>query len=205
MRRLLLAAALAPAIAGGPSLAEPGDYLTEVLPLMKEHCWNCHSNEKEVKGNLALEPETLSDQIGKYNIIRPGDPESSGFVERLKLDPNHADFMPRKAAPLSAREIEKIESWIRGGAIVDAKNPSEEEKARIAAAPPTSPDSKGSGFATWRNREGKAIEARLHSLSRDSARLVTRDGRSYDVPLSSLDDESRAQAEKLARSDFRGN
>jgi hypothetical protein len=36
--------------------AEVADYKKTVLPIMKEHCWDCHSNEKEVKGNLALDP-----------------------------------------------------------------------------------------------------------------------------------------------------
>jgi hypothetical protein len=72
-----------------------------------------------VKGNLALDPETLADQIGPYNVIRPGNPEESGLVEKLKLEETHADFMPRKGKPLPKREIEAIENWIRQGAIIE--------------------------------------------------------------------------------------
>jgi hypothetical protein len=53
-------------IAASPLRSDAVDYLTEVLPIMKEHCWDCHSNETEVKGNVALDPDVLSDQIGKY-------------------------------------------------------------------------------------------------------------------------------------------
>ena len=180
-----------------PVSAEAVDYVGEVLPLMKKHCWNCHSNEKEVKGSLALEPETLSDQIGKYNIIRPGDPETSGFVERLKLDPGHNDFMPRKAGPLAKREIEKIENWIRAGAVIDKANPTEEE-AKFLAEAKSAPAADGGAFLLWRNREGRTLEARMHSLSKDSVKLVRKDGKSFDVPLGSLDDESAAQAKRLA-------
>ncbi|MAB76857.1 MAG: hypothetical protein CMO47_10430 [Verrucomicrobiales bacterium] len=28
------------------------DYVEDVLPIMQEHCWRCHSNENQVKGNL---------------------------------------------------------------------------------------------------------------------------------------------------------
>jgi hypothetical protein len=181
------------------------DYLTEVLPIMKEHCWDCHSNETEVKGNVALDPDVLFDQIGKYNIIRPGNAAESGFVERLKLEETHNDFMPRKGKPLPKREIEKIEAWIQAGAIVDAKKPTEDESKRMAEMKTTAPAPVGgegkpaeAGFHSWTNREGRVIEARLLGLEGDSAKLLLKNGKSYVVPLSSLDEESVAQAKRLA-------
>jgi hypothetical protein len=170
---------------------------------MKEHCWDCHSNETEVKGNVALDPDVLFDQIGKYNVIRPGNAAESGFVERLKLDETHNDFMPRKGKPLPKREIEKIEAWIQAGAVVDAKKPTEDETKRMAEMKTTTPDaaegpSATPGFHSWTNREGRVIEARLLGLEGDSAKLLLKNGKSYVVPLSSLDDESAAQAKRLA-------
>ncbi len=178
--------------------AETVDYVGKVLPIMKEHCWDCHSKETEVKGSLALDPETLFDQIGKYNIIRPGDPEGSGFVERMKLDENHADFMPRRGSRLPKREIAAIEEWIRQGAVVDAKKPTEEETKRLAEMT-TAPSSAESGagtaaFLSWTNREGRTIEARMMGLEGESVKLLLRNGRSYVVPLSALDEASAAQA-----------
>lgn len=188
---------LAPPIPAGAA-----DYVSDVLPLMKKHCWDCHSAETEVKGNLALDPDTLQDQIGTYNIIRPGNAEESGFVERLKLDETHADFMPRKGSALPGKEIEAIETWIREGAVVDASKPTEEESKRLkemagsggtpAEGKPVRP------FQTWTNREGKTIEARLVELSGEVAKLAMRDGKTYDVPLDSLADESAAKARELA-------
>lgn len=177
------------------------DYVKEVLPLMKKHCWDCHSAETEVKGNLALDPETLHDQIGTYNIIRPGNPAESGFVERLKLDETHADFMPRKGSPLPAREIEAIENWIRAGAIVDAKKMTEEEAKRAKemgdSTAPGSDTAAPSDFQTWVNRDGRSIEARLVALNGNSAKLVMRNGKTYEVPLDSLSGESAALARQL--------
>lgn len=201
MTRLLVLSSL---FATGLTLrADAVDYLTEVLPIMKEHCWDCHSNETEVKGNVALDPDVLFDQIGKYNIIRPGNPVESGFVERLKLDETHNDFMPRKGKPLPKREIEKIEAWIQAGAIVDAKKPTEDETKRMAemkttAPAPTEGKSAEPGFHSWTNREGRVIEAKLLGLEGDSAKLLLKNGKSYVVPLSSLDEESAAQAKRLA-------
>ena len=50
------------------------DYKTDVLPIMKAHCWKCHSNGEDVKGNLALDDldEMRDFQVGKFNIIQPG-------------------------------------------------------------------------------------------------------------------------------------
>lgn len=192
------------------AFAEAGavDYVGDILPIMKEHCWDCHSKGNSVKGNLALDPETLSDQIGTYNIIRPGNPAESGLVERMRLDENHADFMPRKGSPLPKREIEAVEGWIREGAIVDAKNPTEGERKRlaekaatgapVAAAGQGSPATAGSAYLAWTNREGRTIEARFLGLQGEGAKLVLRNGRSYLVPLSKLDEASAAQAKQLA-------
>lgn len=201
MTRLLVLSSL---LATGLTLrCDAVDYLSEVLPIMKEHCWDCHSNETEVKGNVALDPDVLFDQIGKYNIIRPGNAAESGFVERLKLDATHNDFMPRKGKPLPKREIEKIEAWIQAGAIVDAKKPTEDETKRMAEMKPAAPapaegQPAAPGFHSWTNREGRVIEAKLLGLEGDSAKLLLRNGKSYVVPLSSLNEESVAQAKRLA-------
>lgn len=177
------------------------DYVSEILPIMKEHCWDCHSKETEVKGNVALDPEGLSDQIGAYNVIRPGNPAESGFVERLKLDETHNDFMPRKGKPLPKREIEKIEAWIQAGAIIDAKKPTEDESKRMAEMKPAAPAGEAGGaegFQSWTNREGKVIEARLLGLEGDAAKLLLKNGKSYVVPLSSLSEESAKMAKESA-------
>ncbi|PAW63536.1 MAG: hypothetical protein B9S36_04575 [Verrucomicrobiia bacterium Tous-C2TDCM] len=190
-------------LVGATPRSGASDYLTEVLPIMKTYCWDCHSNETEVKGNVALDPEVLFDQIGTYNIIRPGNAAESGFVERLKLDETHNDFMPRKGKALPKPEIEKIEAWIQSGAIVDAKKPTEEEAKRLAEMKSTAPDpaagtSADPMFQLWKNQEGRAIEAKLLGLEGNSAKLLLRNGKSYVVPLTSLDEESAAKARRLA-------
>ncbi len=182
------------------SVAEVIDYAKGVLPIMKEHCWDCHSNETEVKGNLALDPETLFDQIGKYNIIRPGDPVESGFVERLKLDETHNDFMPRKGSTLPKQQIEVIENWIAQGAIVDAAKMTAEEEKRVVelkGAGTMKADSGGDDYRQWTNLAGKVIEAKLISFERDSVKLLLKTGKSFDVPLESLSAESVALAKEL--------
>lgn len=176
------------------------DYRNDVLPIMKERCWDCHSNDTEVKGNLALDDldEVRDYQVGKYNIIRPGNPDESNFLERLKLDTSHNDFMPRKADRLPAGEIETIEKWIAAGAVIDAENPTEEELEwvgddRISSAP--SDDE----FQVWKSTEGKEIEARFLDYEDGVVGLLVKStGRRANVPESRLSPESVAQARELA-------
>lgn len=192
------AAGLIPVLA-----AETTDYRNDVLPIMKERCWKCHSNENDVKGNLALDDleEVRTYQIGEFNIIRPGNPEESGFLERLLLDSSHTDFMPRKAEPLPKEELGVIEKWIREGAVIDREKITDEEKARLAEAG-ISVGSDASAmrdeFLQWTNSEGKSIEARFLSLGENGVDLLLRNGRRYSVPLEKLDEESVALAKRLA-------
>lgn len=179
--------------------AEIVDYKSDILPIMKERCWDCHSNETKVKGNLALDDfeEVRDYQIGKYNIIRPGNPEESNFVERLRLDSNHTDFMPRKEAALPEDEILKIEEWIKQGAVIDAANPVEEEAEWVSKGNGSSSGSPSAEFLNWTNRAGKTIQARFHSASADQVTIITKDGKSFKIPLASLDAKSVEQAKKL--------
>ena len=198
-RSLLCILSLAVSSVG--SSAEVLDYKKDVLSIMKKNCWDCHSNENEVKGNVDLDPEKLGDQIGPYNIIRPGNPAESGFVERLKLAEDHADFMPRKGTSLAKREIEVIEAWIAAGAIVDASKMTPDEEKRAAEAKPAATGMTGAGgggdYLSWTNAAGKAIEAKMVSLGPDSVKLLLKSGKAYDVRLQDLSPESVAQAKKL--------
>ena len=66
-------------LAGG---AEVVDYAKGVLPIMKEHCWDCHSNEKSVKGSRV--PRPGSDAWSRAALIFPHLSERS-YKEHLVL------------------------------------------------------------------------------------------------------------------------
>ena len=191
-------------IAVGPVFAV--DYKTDVLPIMKEHCWKCHSNENDVKGNLALDDleEVRDYQVGKFNIIRPGDPDESSFLEKMKLPASDGDFMPRKGDPLPKKQLEIIEKWIAEGAIVDPENLGEKEIAFLKAAGKSVPAGKmpeksepDKTFHKWTNTDGKTIEARFMGLTSDAVKILLKSGQTYNYPLSKLTKESLAQANKL--------
>ena len=176
------------------------DYKQDILPIMKERCWDCHANETEVKGNLAFDDleEVRDYQIGKYNIIRPGNAAESNFVERLLLDPGETDFMPRKADPLPKKEIELIQKWIDSGAIIDQENMTEDEAARQKEMSGDSSEEGSADYLTWINKQGKEIEARFLSVADGKVKLLLKNGKQYDVPLAALSGASIEQAKKLA-------
>jgi hypothetical protein len=176
------------------------DYKNDVLPIMKEYCWDCHSNEEEVKGNLALDDldEVRDYQVGPFNIIRPGKPAESSFLEKMLLDKDHEDFMPRNGDALPKEKLAIIEQWIARGAVIDAKNPSDKEKAFVAAGAAMPAEDEKLKFHAWTNTEGTTIEARFARIVDGAVSIVLKDGRSFNVPLEKLSPESRALAEKLA-------
>lgn len=175
------------------------DYQNDILPLMKEHCWNCHSTEKEAKGGLALDDlkEMSSIHIADIGTIRPGDPEKSDFLARLKLGEGDDDFMPKRGSALRNSEIAKIEEWIRSGALIDAANPTEAELARSGAVKMKQAQSGGDVYLAWVNPEGRSIEAKFVGLEGEAVKIVGRNGRGYTVPFAKLSAESVAMAKKL--------
>jgi len=186
-------------LAASASFAQAIDYKTQVLPIMKEHCWECHSNENKVKGNLALDDlaEMRDYQVGKFNIIRPKNAEESQFLNVMKLGEGDDDFMPRNGTALPADQIAVIEKWIREGAIIDAENPSDKEKAIMDGRPEPAAASEKDKFLSWTNTEGKSIEAKFVRMAGDAVTLMMKDGKSYNYPLAKLDEASQAQAKKL--------
>ncbi len=178
------------------------DYKTDVLPIMKEHCWDCHSNEKKVKGNLAMDDldEMRDYQVGKFNIIRPGDPGESSFLEKMQMEKTAEDFMPRKGEPLPKDQLAIIESWIKAGAVIDAEKLSEKEEAYMVEMGAGKAGDLSEQYLKWKSSDGKEIEARFMGLNGEAVKLLMKGGKSYSVPFSKLDASSVDQAKKLGSS-----
>ncbi|NLT69920.1 MAG: hypothetical protein GXX91_04410 [Verrucomicrobiaceae bacterium] len=176
------------------------DFQKDILPLVREHCWKCHSNEEEAKGGLAFDDiEALrKSQIGEHALIRPGDPAKSDFLTRLRLDSEEDDFMPKNGEALRRSELALIEQWIREGALIDSENPSAEELARADEVKIISAKAGDEVYFSWSNLEGKTIEARYVGMEGESVTIMVKNGRRFLVPLASLDPASVALAKKLS-------
>ena len=88
------------------------DFSHEVLPVLKEHCAECHTNGK-YKGSLSIDTrEALLDS----ETVVVGNAAESLFIELLTAhDPD--DRMPQKADPLSEEKIAILTKWVNEGLV----------------------------------------------------------------------------------------
>jgi len=202
---------LLPAFFAGDCMAL--DYEKDIVPLLKEHCYECHSNEKgKTKGNLVLDDieEMKKYQITPHSLIQPENPEESQFLVLMKLPPNDSDAMPPDGARMPMENLKIIEQWIAEGATIDGltRDAAGEDKAMSSTgsggndaaekAAGTDGSKTGAVFLFWTNTEGRKIEAKFGGLGDGKVTLLMRDGKSYPYPLANLDEESQAQARALA-------
>ena len=186
------------------------DYEKDIIPLLKEHCFECHSNEKDkTKGNLTLDDiEEMKDyQITPFSLIQPENPEESQFVALMKLPASDSDAMPPKGERMPRENIKVIEQWIKEGATIDGVTKNAEGKVKGMSGETDEGKAKSDGegegheaapFLKWINTQGREIEAQFGGLSGENVALLMRDGNSYVYPMSRLDEVSQTQARKLA-------
>ena len=86
------------------------DFEKEVAPVLEQTCLSCHNAEEE-KGDLDL--STREATFAFEGGIVPRDPDGSLLVEVVSgPDPD----MPKKAGPLTDKQISILSSWIAAGA-----------------------------------------------------------------------------------------
>ncbi len=104
----------ASATAGVGAAAPLVDFQSAIHPILKEHCLECHSQDKR-KGGLSL--ATYEDALdGGRNgpAIRPGNSRNSLLIHRVLGDVEPQ--MPKDEPPLSAAEVALVRQWIDQGA-----------------------------------------------------------------------------------------
>ncbi len=94
----------------------------QVRPLLAKHCLECHSADKEAKGNLALDSKAGWQKGGDSGpAIEPGDPENSLLIAAVRYESYE---MPPKGK-LPAKDIAVLEKWVKSGAIDPRAGPNE--------------------------------------------------------------------------------
>jgi hypothetical protein len=95
----------------GPAL----DYARDVRPILREHCFSCHSAAKK-KGQLRLDARSAAFRGGMSGkAILPGKGRES-LLYKLLVDADDSARMPQKAPRLAAEKIEILRRWIDQGA-----------------------------------------------------------------------------------------
>lgn len=91
------------------------DFAHQVVPILREHCAECHTGDKK-KGGLSL--NTRADLLsGSENgaVLEAGKSSKSKLIEVL-VTKDEDSRMPPKGQRLSPEKIEILKAWIDGGA-----------------------------------------------------------------------------------------
>ncbi len=89
------------------------DYATEIQPIFKKHCFECHGPQKQKSGfRLDFRSVALSDGVA----IVPGKANESPLIEYVSAPQGDDMRMPPEGAGLSAAEIATLRKWIDDGA-----------------------------------------------------------------------------------------
>ena len=96
------------------SLAADVDYVADVKPILRQHCYSCHGPLRQ-KSDLRLDHVTFIRQGGTRGAAIAGRAGESLLV-RVTSGGGDIERMPLDAKPLSDDEIATLKAWIDEGA-----------------------------------------------------------------------------------------
>jgi hypothetical protein len=93
--------------------AEKVSYRNDVWPILKRHCWGCHSSPKP-KGRLSMDSVTEMRKGGRAGpLFLEGKPDESLLLQSVS---GPEPTMPQKQPPLSPEKIQILRNWVQVGA-----------------------------------------------------------------------------------------
>ena len=115
---LIALTAVASAFAGEESKPayEPDQFFrAQILPILQTRCYECHSREHEVEGELFLDSKVGWETGGENGpAVKPGDLQNSPLIQAIRhLDSDSAMPPKKKLPPI---EIALLETWVLLGA-----------------------------------------------------------------------------------------
>jgi uncharacterized membrane protein len=100
--------------ASGSADEKKVDFAKDIQPIFKEHCYECHSAEKDL-ASLRLDSREAAFKGGDSGkVIIPGKSQDSRLVQRITGSEDGLRMPPGK--PLTQSEIKLIRDWIDQGA-----------------------------------------------------------------------------------------
>ncbi|MFO0911847.1 MAG: c-type cytochrome domain-containing protein [Pirellulales bacterium] len=102
---------------GSRAAGQEVSFATQILPLLRGGCFNCHGPEpRPARGNLRLHN---AEAIQARPIITPGQPDDSELFKRITLPAGTRGAMPPRGSRLSEEEVTLFRMWIEQGASFD--------------------------------------------------------------------------------------
>lgn len=92
-------------------MVEPVSFATEVMPILEQYCWECHSEES---AELGLKLDTYEGVMAGSDygtVVEAGDADGS-----LMIDMILSGDMPDGGDPVPADQIEILKTWVNEGA-----------------------------------------------------------------------------------------
>jgi hypothetical protein len=138
-RSVLLAVCLC-ALAGRLKAAEAVDYLRDVKPILKGHCYACHGALKQ-KAKLRLDTARGARRGGRHGpAVVAGRPDTSPLLRRVSST-RAGERMPPEGPPLTAKQVAVLKAWVGQGAGGPAgEKPDEDPRRHWAFRRPARPD-----------------------------------------------------------------
>lgn len=117
-------------------------YADHVRPILREHCFACH-NQNKATNDLALDSyERLMAGGASGAVIEPGDPDNSYLW--MLVSHKEQPYMPPNQDKLPEEKLQVIEKWIRGGALKDGGSQAAPSKPKVdLSMAQTAPAEKG--------------------------------------------------------------
>jgi len=148
--------------------ADEVDYVRDVKPIFKMHCFRCHGPLKSAAG-LRIDTKARALQGGESGpALIPGNATDSSLVQRIIADDDSR--MPPEGARLSDQEIATLTHWIDAGAVSPADEFAEDPRSHWAYQPIQRPEVPSATDTHWSNNPIDAFIAQKHHLGRVIAR-----------------------------------
>ena len=91
-------------------------FVTEVKPILQQHCLRCHSGGAYALPDLSNRAAAFLPHPSGRAYIAPGKPDESLLIEAVSRDGLHQRMMPRLVVTLTDMEIGTLREWIEAGA-----------------------------------------------------------------------------------------
>lgn len=94
--------------------ADGPDYVSDIKPLLKTHCWSCHGPLRQ-EGGLRLDTAALAIRGGDSGAaVVAGNAAGSTIIQRITAAAE--ERMPPESDPLTNEQISLLTKWINSGA-----------------------------------------------------------------------------------------
>ncbi|CAN5914189.1 DUF1549 domain-containing protein [soil metagenome] len=105
------------AIQGPLQAADGVDFFEKrIRPLLVEHCYECHSADKKIKGGLRLDTQEGWKVGGDTGpAIQPSQPDKSLLIKAISYTDHDLQMPPKNK--MAAADIEALRQWVTEGAI----------------------------------------------------------------------------------------